>query len=107
MIEADLDVAVSLQRLGGSAHLRHPLASIWKRVLVDQPLMRLEPGDMGITEQSEARGRERRRELGAADHVANGLARKPEHQVDIDVRDADGPERRDGLLNLLERLDAT
>jgi len=61
---------------------------------------------MSIAEQGDARRRERRRELRAADHVADGLPRQAVHQIDIDVSDADHPRGIDRRLDLLERLNA-
>src|SRR5215468_2236643 len=65
--------------------------------------MGLEPRHMGIAEQRQTR----RRQLGAVNDVADGLARQSIHQIDIEVGDASGAHGLDGRLDLLERLDAT
>ena len=79
------------------------LDRVWKCRLVDQPLVRLEPWHMGISEQSDAGRLERRCNLGAADHVADGLARQAIHQVDVGVGDTGRPQGSNRLLHLLER----
>jgi hypothetical protein len=82
VIKADWYVAAFLQSLG-RMHLRHAFACARKRSLVDQPLVRLEPWDVRISEQGEPRGLERSGKLCAADCVADSLPGQTVHQVEL------------------------
>jgi hypothetical protein len=73
MIQADRYVAAFLQRFGRRMHLRHAFTCARKRSLIDQPLVRLEPRDVSMSEQGESCGLERCGKLGAADHIADRL----------------------------------
>lgn len=106
MIKANWHVAAFLQRLGRRVHLRHAFACARKRGLVDQPLVRLEPRDVRISEQGEPRRLERCCKLCAADCIADSLPGQTIHQVDVDVGDASGSQGCHRLLDLRERLEA-
>jgi hypothetical protein len=106
MIEAYRYVAAFLQRLGRRMHLRHAFTCIRKRSLINQPLVRLEPRDVSISEQGEPPGLERCGKLGAVDYVADSLPGQTIHQVDVDAGDTGGTQGCNRLFDLPERLEA-
>jgi hypothetical protein len=86
--------------------VRHAFSCIRKRGLINQPLVRLEPRDVSISEQGEPRGLERCGKLGAADHIADSLPGQTIHQVDADVGDTGGTQGCNRPFDLPERLEA-
>jgi len=61
VIEADGFIARRGEGIEGGTRLREACLGARKRALRDQPLMRLEPGNVRITEQSNAARRQRQR----------------------------------------------
>ena len=88
MIEADRYIASRLQRFARDIGLGETLGGASQRRRVDQLLMRLEPGHMGVAEHREPRRREPRRQRGRARDILARLMGQTVHQIEIQRLDA-------------------
>src|SRR5215471_557374 len=104
MIEADWDVAARDKNSGGNTRLVEPLGGARQLASVDQALMWLEPGHMGVPKQGQPMRAQRGGALCTVLDIRHRLTGKSIHQIDVEAVYARVPEQRDGSLDLRQRL---